>query len=773
VDICGPKCHKHGITGYGDPSHKVMIIGIAPGAQEVREKRPLVGQSGKLLNTILEAAKWPREKTYCTNLICWYKNDPTPKEIEACSNRLMQELVEFKPKLVVTLGKLASEVIGGDELKRLRGVPYWNGNFYHLSTYHPAAVLRGGTYFIHPLVRDIAKIPIIMSWPDDGSVAQVNYTVVTDVDEQQAILNNLPRNAPVSLDIETSNVEEDVIDVFSDKLLCFSISTGLCTWVFPADNIHQLKWPLDVQWTFHNGIFDVQGLRRYLGTNLPIVEDTMLMSYALDERGSGIHSLKINAREYCGSGFYEESVKKYRNGKFDKLEKTKLWEYNAKDAAYTARLPSVFVPMMKEDGVYDLYKNLLLPAANTFVDLQYRGVYVDQKALRDVAIDWGPKLLQKQDALVEMAKECGWPGEINLRSHQQMSKLLYQIIGLPGGPSVDKKAMEALRGEHPIIEKIQEFNKLDHMFGSYVMGIMDDIKRDGRLHPQVNLHRTVTGRLSYSNPPVQTIPQPYVVGDEYGKPIRNMFAATNDDYVIVETDYEKVEVWIGCVLSGDQNLYADLTSGDFHRKVAATIFEKPYDEISSYERRQSKYVTFGIMYDREAPSLAVGELKCSVREAQTFLDNWRERYHTYVEWSNQTKEIAVRDGEVVVPYTGRKRRFKLFSPETLMESLRQAVNFPIQSLGSDCCLSTMIELHPLLKPLDSYILWLIHDALIFEVSKKHLLETILLIQDIQTKSRFPGIPGIPIEMKIGQRWSETKEVNLKESRAQGKVVYKE
>jgi hypothetical protein len=33
--IVGPKCHAKGITGYGNPDHGVVIIGIAPGRDEI------------------------------------------------------------------------------------------------------------------------------------------------------------------------------------------------------------------------------------------------------------------------------------------------------------------------------------------------------------------------------------------------------------------------------------------------------------------------------------------------------------------------------------------------------------------------------------------------------------------------------------------------------------------------------------------------------------------------------------------------------------------
>lgn len=755
TQVYGPKCHENGITGYGNPESGVIIVGIAPGRNEVIQCKPFVGASGQLLDQILEGVGWSREKVYCTNLICWYKDSPTPDELAACSHRLKAEIEKFEPHLVITLGKLASEYIGNDELKNLRGRAYWHtGGFYHLSTYHPAAILRGGTYFIHDLVRDLNKIQLVMSWPK-GGVDKVPYVIVTDQAAQQSVLDNLPRDTFVALDIETTSKEIDEMDVFVDDLLCLSISDGIRTYVFPADNVHNLQWPTDIRWTFHNGMFDVQGLRRYLGFTLPIVHDTLLMSYNIDER-KGIHSLKSLSREFCGAGFYEAETKKYRNGKLHQVAPEKVWYYNAHDAAYTARLAPTLYKIQSEDNVLPVYNNILLPAANAFVDIQYRGTYVDQEELKRLAKDWLPRYLKMEQKLIKYAQELGWQGEINLNSPQQVSKLLYQIVGLVGGPSVDKKHLDSLRKEHKFVDQLLSYRQLDHVINSYVLGIMDDIKRDGRVHAQVLLNGTTTGRLSYRKPPLQTIPQPYQIGAEYGQ-IRNIFAPADDEHVIVETDYEKIEVWGAYIVSGDPTLYADLCSSDFHRNVAATIFNVPYEQVTSLQRKNSKFVTFGMMYGRGPASLAVNELQCSFSEAKEFVDNWKARYHVYVDWTERMKREVQENGELVSP-TGRKRRFKLFDRENLVDQLNKAVNAPIQCMASDCNLSAMIELHRRLAPLDSYILWLIHDAIVFEVSKKNIKEALHVIKDVQTSPRFPGLPGLPIEIKIGRNWGKTVEV---------------
>jgi uracil-DNA glycosylase family 4 len=145
-EVYGPICHEYGIRGYGDPSEGVIIVGIAPGRDEIeRSGKPFTGQSGKLLDASLENAGWPRSKVYTTNTICWWNNKPTPIEIERCGPRFRSELLELKPKLIVTAGVIANEtVMGRKRPKGSRGSINWSDYWkcYVLDTHHPSAALR-------------------------------------------------------------------------------------------------------------------------------------------------------------------------------------------------------------------------------------------------------------------------------------------------------------------------------------------------------------------------------------------------------------------------------------------------------------------------------------------------------------------------------------------------------------------------------------------------------------------------------------------------------
>lgn len=143
---------------FGDGSLKadVMLIGEAPGFNEDREGKPFVGQAGKLLNeTLLRAAGLERSQVYITNVVKCRPPDnrePSDDEVEACFPYLSLQIQFIKPKLIVTLGNVATitlfrkfnlkhvsmSIIHG-RIFNVSTLSY--GSFKIIPTYHPATAL--------------------------------------------------------------------------------------------------------------------------------------------------------------------------------------------------------------------------------------------------------------------------------------------------------------------------------------------------------------------------------------------------------------------------------------------------------------------------------------------------------------------------------------------------------------------------------------------------------------------------------------------------------
>lgn len=783
TEVVGPECHGTGsVLGRGFLSSGIAFLGMGPAREDMRSGKPFSGPSGRLLDSVLKSLGIDRDEAYFTNIACkWSTDEDLLEEFDKCRPRLDNEMRNVvKPKVVVLLGSNVAEyIIGGVKFSKMRGAVQWYQPWhcYVMPTYHPSAILHGSgsrfggsrddraNTYIYDLVRDIAKLRTIVTWPPNAVNAEVKYTVVSDAETAQSILDELPRDGvtPVALDVETASPSIEEINVFKDRLLCLGISTPTETWVFTPeayrDPARPLKFPDDpnIRWTMQNALFDVQVIKRELGTWIDVKEDTMLMSYSLDER-PGVHSLKTLAREYLGAGFWEEARKVKGKTDWANMKPETLHKYNAHDVAYTARLALLFDKRQREDGVRSFYERLLIPAVNAFKEIQLHGCAIDKKLHQQFAVEWGETYLAAEDELIAAATEAGWPEEtpINLNSPPQLKKLLYTIIGLPGGPSTDQKQLELLRGTHPFIDKLIAFRHLAHMYDVYIIGLGKQIQHDGRVHAIIKLHGTVTGRFAYTKPPLMTIPRPYKFKGSFGR-LRELFIPTEEDSVIIEADYGKAEIYMAQSYSGDPVMLDDLTRADYHSNVAAATMHKPLDEVTPEDRRKAKLVTFGVLYGREARSLAEG-IQVTVPEAQQYINNFFKRYPEYTKFYRETQRKAQREGELVSA-TGRKRRLIFIGSG--VRTLKQAVNFPIQSTTADCTLASILKLHAIFRArpeLRAYILFTVHDSIIFQCHNERRDEVLQIIHDVMTTQHYAeqNVPRLPVEIKYGKSWGTTK-----------------
>ncbi|MBO3800501.1 MAG: uracil-DNA glycosylase [Candidatus Brockarchaeota archaeon] len=144
------------VFGEGDLNSKIILIGEAPGLNEDKEGRPFVGQAGKMLNeTLLKAAGLERNQVYITNVVKCRppKNrEPFEDEVEACFPYLSIQIQFIKPKLIVTLGNIATSTLFRKFNLKFASMSQIHGKIFNVSTlsygnlkiipsYHPATAL--------------------------------------------------------------------------------------------------------------------------------------------------------------------------------------------------------------------------------------------------------------------------------------------------------------------------------------------------------------------------------------------------------------------------------------------------------------------------------------------------------------------------------------------------------------------------------------------------------------------------------------------------------
>lgn len=145
---CGlGKLRTNFVFGVGNPKADIVVIGEAPGADEDAQGEPFVGRAGQLLNKILEATGFAREEVYILNILKCRppgNRNPAPDEVELCRPYLEKQLKLINPKLILLLGKVASESLlkTKEPLNKLRGKTHDYKGWKVRVTFHPAALLR-------------------------------------------------------------------------------------------------------------------------------------------------------------------------------------------------------------------------------------------------------------------------------------------------------------------------------------------------------------------------------------------------------------------------------------------------------------------------------------------------------------------------------------------------------------------------------------------------------------------------------------------------------
>ncbi len=132
----------------GSKNADLMIIGEAPGYNEHITGKPFAGKSGRLLRSaVIDGLGLELERVYLCNVMKCKppeNRDPTPEEMDLCSPWLYRQVELVNPKVIVTVGKIASHHFAtpGATMGSMRGQVYsWKG-IPVIPTWHPAFLLR-------------------------------------------------------------------------------------------------------------------------------------------------------------------------------------------------------------------------------------------------------------------------------------------------------------------------------------------------------------------------------------------------------------------------------------------------------------------------------------------------------------------------------------------------------------------------------------------------------------------------------------------------------
>ena len=419
-------------------------------------------------------------------------------------------------------------------------------------------------------------------------------------------------------------------------------------------------------------------------------------------------------------------------------------------------MAQLFEQRMEKDGLLELFRRLEMPLLPVLAGMEQSGVAIDAAAFRAFLDDVQGQLDQLTAHVYELAGT-----QFNIRSAQQLGDVLFNGLGLPaprktkgGQASTSQQTLEKLAGQHPVVDSILQYRKLEKMRSTYLDPLPRLVDPQGRIHTTFNQKATATGRLSSSNPNLQNIP----VRGPLGKRMRSCFIA-GPGRLLVSADYSQVELRVLAHVSQDPALLEAFRNGeDIHARTAALVYDLPPDQVSPDQRRNAKTINFGLIYGMGAQKLAQ-ELKISTAQAKDFIARYFERLQGLKEFYEGVEASARKHG-FVTTLGGRRRLLpdiNSASGQTAALARRQAINTVIQGSAADIIKLAMLAVarDERLRELDARLLLQVHDELLLEVPADAAEEAGALVarlmQDVCPAGKELSVPLL-VDWGTGHDW---------------------
>ena len=446
---------------------------------------------------------------------------------------------------------------------------------------------------------------------------------------------------------------------------------------------------------------------------------------------------------------------------FDNFKKEKnmsteaLADLTVKKAKFIYDIKDEFINKMKEEEQLELFSNIEMKLSSVLASMEIEGVRVDTKVLDEMGENINKKLDELTSEIYNYAGE-----EFNIQSPKQLGEILFEKLEIPypkkkkTSYSTAREILDKIVDYHPIVEKIIEHRTLNKIYTTYIVGIKNCVKEDGKLHTIYTQTLTRTGRLSSIEPNLQNIPIRY----KEGKEIRKAFIP-EEDSVFLSSDYSQIELRMFAHMSGEQNLIDAFKHHlDIHTKTAMDIYHVSKDEVTKNMRRDAKAVNFGIIYGISSFGLAE-DLGVDIKTAKKFLDNYLETFPGIKNYMDKVIKDAYETGYVKTIMNRKRKIDELYNTNHMIkvQGERMALNTPVQGSSADILKKAMIDIYNEFDRLNlkSKMILQVHDELIFNVKNDELEKVKEIVINFMENAYKLNVP-LEVDVEIGKNWYDAK-----------------
>jgi len=492
------------------------------------------------------------------------------------------------------------------------------------------------------------------------------------------------------------------------------------------------------------------------------IEDTMLMSYALDA-GKHRHNMDnlsethlnhkpISFKEVAGTGKKQIS--------FNKVPIKLATQYAAEDADVTFRLYIFFRERLDKEKLLKIYELFEKPMVNLLAKMEIEGIKINSSFLKELSKKFDNKIKKLEKEIFSVAKR-----EFNIGSPKQLGEILYNELKIAtikktrkGGFATSAAVLEELAFKgHKLPRIVLDWRQLTKLKNTYTDALPEHLNtKTNRVHTSFLLAATTTGRLASSEPNLQNIP----IKTEDGKEIRKAFIAEKN-HSLISADYNQIEMRILADIADVKELKkAFKNNEDIHSLTASQVFNISLNKIDSETRRKAKAINFGIIYGISPYGLAK-QLSIPNSEGKQYIQEYFERYPKIKDYMDYQINFAKTNNYVETMF-GRRCNIKGINDKNFAVrgfAERQSINAPIQGTAADIIKLSMIEIHKDIKEkkINAKMILQVHDELVFEIAEDEIKESIPLLKNIMETTHLNHkdfIVPLTVDHGIGNDWGE-------------------
>jgi DNA polymerase-1 len=217
--------------------------------------------------------------------------------------------------------------------------------------------------------------------------------------------------------------------------------------------------------------YDIKVLSRH-GVKVTPIDDTMLMSYALDS-GLTTHGMDVLSERHLGHRALpiKELIGSGKSAiTFDKVDLAKAATYAAEDADVTLRLWHKLRPRLAAERVSTVYHTLERPLIPVLAEMELAGIKVDRDILSRLSNNFAQSMAGLEAEIHELAG-----GPFNVGSPKQLGEILFDKMSLEGGKKGKTGAwgtgadvLETLAAEgHDLPARVLDWRQLSKLKSTY------------------------------------------------------------------------------------------------------------------------------------------------------------------------------------------------------------------------------------------------------------------------------------------------------------------